>query len=148
MDIRTSTSGYLTLGMLLLAISAPISAHHSAAGYDMSKTLSAPATIKEFRWGAPHSAAVFVIKGADGKPQELNVASATPATFVKQGFKPRDFKVGDKVEITWHPSKSGNLGGSLDSMKLPDGRTFKETEFAPGANLTDEINKQINAADK
>jgi hypothetical protein len=146
MDLRITRSGYLTLGMLLLAVTPPVSAHHSAAGYDMSKTLSAPATLKEFRWGAPHSTAVFIIKGADGKPAEVTVASATPATFMKQGFKPRDFKPGEKLEITWHPSRSGNIGGSLDSMKLPDGRVFKETEFNSGPNLTEEINKQINAA--
>jgi hypothetical protein len=64
--------------MLLMAIAAPASAHHSFAGYDMSKTSNAQATIKEFRWGAPHSAAVFVIKGSDGKQQEVTVASAAP----------------------------------------------------------------------
>jgi len=54
-------------------------AHHSAAGYDMKKTETAQATIKEFRWGAPHSAAVFTIKGPKGELQELNTSSAAPA---------------------------------------------------------------------
>ena len=144
MEIRIAKSEFLMSGMLLLAIAAPTSAHHSAAGYDMNKTLTAPATIKEFRWGAPHSSAVFMIKGANGKPEEVTMASATPATFMKQGFRPRDFKVGDKVEITWHPSKSGAIGGQLDAMKLPDGRTFKETEFTP-AFLNAELDKQIDA---
>ncbi|HEY5755972.1 MAG TPA: DUF6152 family protein [Steroidobacter sp.] len=116
--------------MLLMAIAAPVSAHHSFAGYDMSKTSNAQATIKEFRWGAPHSAAVFVIKGSDGKQQEVTVASAAPSMFVKQGFKPKDFRVGDKVEISWHPSRSGATGGILSTLKLPDGRVFKDTEFA------------------
>lgn len=116
--------------MLLMAVAVPVSAHHSFAGYDMTKTSTAQATIKEFRWGAPHSAAVFVIKGADGKQQEVTVASAAPSMFVKQGFKPKDFRAGDKLEITWHPSRSGAKGGILSSMKLPDGRVFKDTEFA------------------
>jgi hypothetical protein len=50
--------------------------------------------------------------------------------FVKQGFKPKDFRVGDKVEISWHPSRSGATGGILSTLKLPDGRIFKDTEFA------------------
>jgi Family of unknown function (DUF6152) len=145
MEMRIAKSEFLMCGILLLVISAPTSAHHSAAGYDMAKTLTAPATIKEFRWGAPHSSAVFVIKGTNGKPEEVTMASAAPGTFMKQGFKPRDFKVGDKVEITWHPSKSGAIGGQLDGMKLPDGRTFKETEFAPGGPLASEAAKQIEA---
>jgi Family of unknown function (DUF6152) len=110
---------------------APVSAHHSFAGYDMSKTLSEPATLKEFRWGAPHSMVVVMMKGPDGKPQKVTIASASPAAFAKQGFKPRDFKVGDKMEVTWHPSKSGATGGVLSSIKLADGRKFSDVEFGP-----------------
>jgi hypothetical protein len=120
--------------ILAAGLAAPVSAHHSFSGYDMSKTMSAPATLKEFRWGAPHSSVVFIIKGADGKPQEVSMASASPASFAKQGFKPRDFKVGDKMEITWHPSKSGATGGTLATLKLPDGRAFGDAEFGPGGS--------------
>jgi len=58
----------------------------------------------------------------------MTVASTGPAMYFKQGFKPKDFEVGDKMQITWHPSKSGHVGGLLASMKLPDGRTFKDAE--------------------
>jgi hypothetical protein len=117
--------------MVAIAIAAPVWAHHSFAGYDMGRALTAQAALKEFRWSAPHSAAVFVIKGPNGKLENITVASATPATFSKQGFKPRDFQVGDKMEITWHPSKSGRIGGILASIKLPDGRVFKDVEINP-----------------
>jgi hypothetical protein len=113
---------------LMLAITGPVLAHHSFAGYDMKKSLTAQATIKEFRWGAPHSSAVFIIKGSDGKPENITVAAAAPTSFVKQGFKPKDFRVGDKVEIMWHPTRAGNPGGIIAQIKLPDGRTFKDTE--------------------
>ena len=115
--------------LFMLNVTAPVFAHHSFAGYDMTKSISAQgATIKEFRWGAPHSAVIFVIKGADGKPQTINLASGSPTTFMKQGFKPKDFRVGDKMDITWNPTTSGAAGGLLASMKLPDGRTFKDSE--------------------
>jgi len=129
MHKRANTFKSYLWPMLLMAIAAPVSAHHSFGGYDMKKTITAEATIKEFRWGAPHSAAVFVIKNAKGKQEEVVVASAAPSMFVKQGFKPKDFRVGDKVEISWHPSRNGATGGILSTMKLPDGRTFKDTEF-------------------
>jgi hypothetical protein len=131
--------------MVAMAITAPVWAHHSAVGYDFSKTLSAEATIKEFRWVSPHSSVVVVIKGPDGRPEEMTVTSATPATFSKQGFSPRDFKVGDKVQIAWHPAKSGHLGGMLASMKFPDGRVFKDVEFAPGLGTSDVL-KQADTA--
>jgi hypothetical protein len=131
--------------VMVMAITTPVWAHHSAAGYDLSKTLSAQATLKEFRWSSPHSAAVFVIKGPDGKPQSMTVASSSPAMFVKQGFQPRDFQVGDKVEITWHPAKSGHLGGMLASVKFPNGRVFKDVEFAPGLITNDVLNQAQTA---
>jgi hypothetical protein len=123
---------------LAVVIAAPASAHHSGAGYDMTKTYTAQATLKEFRWGAPHSAAVFVIKDKDGKSQELNMATAAPGALSRQGFKPKDFKVGDQVEIVWHPSRNGNLGGTLSSIKLPDGRTYKDAEFEGARNGANE----------
>lgn len=131
--------------MLAMAITTPVWAHHSAAGYDLTKTLSAQATLKEFRWGAPHSAAVFMIKGQDGKPEDMTVACGSPAMFVKQGFMPKDFQIGDKMEITWHPAISGHLGGMLASAKFPNGRVFKDVEFAPGLTPSDVLNQADTA---
>ena len=123
-------SRFVALAAVASAIAAlPVSAHHSAAGYDLKKTLSAPATIKEFRWGAPHSSGVFMVKGPKGEQQELSASSAAPAMFRKSGFNPRDFKVGEKVEISWHPTRSGKPGGILSSIKFADGREFKDQEF-------------------
>jgi hypothetical protein len=128
---------------LAVVAAAPASAHHSGAGYDMTKTYTAAqATLKEFRWGAPHSAAVFEIKDKDGKPQELTLATTSPGMLTRQGFKPKDFKAGDKVDITWHPSKNGNLAGTLSSIKLPDGRILKDAEFE-GARNGDNEAKQV-----
>jgi hypothetical protein len=112
----------------------PVFAHHSAAGYDMKKTETAQATIKEFRWGAPHSSAIFIVKGPKGEPQELVTSSATPAMFLKQGFKPKDFKIGDNVEIMWHPTRNGTAGGILSRIKFGDGRVFNDLEFAAQIN--------------
>lgn len=41
-----------------------------------------------------------------------------------------DFKVGEKVEITWHSTRNGTPGGILSSIKFADGREFKDQEFA------------------
>jgi hypothetical protein len=127
--IKVSILSPMLSSALLLILATPVLAHHSFAGYDMTKTFTANATLKEFRWGAPHSAVVFMIK-RDGKDVKLTLASATPSMYVRQGFQPKDFKVGDRVEIGWHPSRSGAIGGSLQSIKLPDGRLFNDVEFS------------------
>jgi hypothetical protein len=129
--INRSAIAVLVSGLVAL----PVFAHHSFSGYDMKKTETAQATIKEFRWGAPHSMGVFTVKGPKGELQEITAATAAPAMFLKQGFKPRDFKVGDKVEISWHPTRGGSLGGHLSSIKFSDGRIFKEQEILAIGNL-------------
>lgn len=140
MKTRSMTSWFL---YLLLAVAPQLQAHHSFAGYDLTKTNHAQATIKEFRWGAPHSSAVFVITTANGGQQQITVASSSPSAFVKQGFKPKDFKAGDKVELSWHPTRSGQPGGFMASISFADGRVFKDTEVDPGLK---EVQHQVKGA--
>ena len=131
---RAHKCGWVICLILLLPVEMPAWAHHSFVGYDRTKTLAADqATLKEFLWGAPHSAAVFMIQNPDGTQTQIRLTSASPPQFSKEGFKPTDFKAGDKMDITWYPAKSGKSGGMLASLKLPDGRTFKDTEFFPAA---------------
>jgi len=40
-----------------------------------------------------------------------------------------NFKVGDKMQITWYPSKHGAAGGTLATLALPNGREFGDSEF-------------------
>lgn len=102
-------------------------AHHSFNAYDMSRTLKVDGTIKEFRWGAPHSAMVLVYKDKKGASTQMTLISASPLAFSKQGFAPRDFRKGDKVQVTYHPNVNGKPGGVLATLTM-NGRTFKDTE--------------------
>lgn len=118
----------LTLHVALLAIAVPTWAHHSFAVYDLKQTKSAEGVIKEFNFGAPHSTATFIIKDANGKTSALTLQGAAPAALSRAGFKPRDFSKGTKVEISWHPVRNGGPEGALVTMKLPDGRVYKDME--------------------
>ncbi len=146
MSRRAVCTQWVVWSTLALAITAPGWAHHSFAGYDMAKTLSTEGTLKEFRWGAPHSSAVFMIKGPDGKIEAMTLAAAAPSLFSKQGLKPRDFQVGDKMQISWHPSTSGHIGGMLATLKLPNGHEFKDTEADPGSAFSVTGAKQAETA--
>lgn len=104
-------------------------AHHSFNAYDMSKKASVAGTLKEFRWGAPHSAMVLVYKDKKGATAQMSLISGSPLAFSKQGFAPRDFHKGDKVQVTYHPNVNGLPGGVLASLTM-NGRTFTDTEAA------------------
>ncbi|EIZ77727.1 hypothetical protein WSK_3737 [Novosphingobium sp. Rr 2-17] len=103
-------------------------AHHSFAAYDMARTVTVQATVKEFRWGAPHSSVVLMVKAANGQSAPLNLISGPPNVFVRQGITPKSVRVGDKVKATYHPNFNGSAGGALATLILPDGRTFTDQE--------------------
>ncbi|WP_439144503.1 DUF6152 family protein [Sphingomonas faeni] len=107
----------------------PAIAHHSFAAYDMNQTLSAEGTLKEFRWGAPHSSMVLIYMDR-GKEKQMSIVSGSPLMFSKQGLTPRDFKRGDKVKVTFHPNISGQPGGAMASVRLSSGKSFSDTEAA------------------
>ena len=109
----------------------PALAHHSFAAYDMTRTETAKGTLKEFRWSAPHCAAIITIQQPDGTSKDLLLVAISPQLFAKQGFTPKSFHPGDQVQVTWHPNRSGSDGGSLSILVLPDGRVFHDTEFLP-----------------
>jgi hypothetical protein len=128
------------LGPSIVALAAllavPASAHHSFNAYDMRKVLSASGTIKEFRWGAPHSSMVLIYKDASGKPAQMIIVSGSPLSFSKQGMAPRDFHSGDKVTVSYHPNINGDPGGALATLSLPNGKKYSDAEAAaagPGA---------------
>ena len=117
-----------------IAIAEPALAHHSFAAYDMNQTATVSGTLKEFRWGAPHSSMV-VIYLDKGKEVQMSIVSGSPLMFSKQGLTPRDFKRGDKISVTYHPNISGLPGGALASLRLSNGKAFSDTEAKrPAAN--------------
>ncbi|EIZ79921.1 hypothetical protein WSK_1516 [Novosphingobium sp. Rr 2-17] len=117
--------GGMVAGLGLMA--APVLAHHSFAAYDMKTLKTASGTLKEFRWGAPHSSMVLIYKDK-GKDAQMSIVSGSPLMFSKKGFAPRDFKRGDKVKVVYHPNANGAPGGALAGLTLSDGRTFSDDE--------------------
>jgi len=119
------------LGLATLSLAAaPAFAHHSFNAYDMSKTDSVSGTLKEFRWGAPHSSMVLLYKDKSGKGTEMSIISGSPLMFSKQGFVPHDFHPGDKINVAYHPNINGVPGGSMAALSLPDGKTYSDAEAA------------------
>lgn len=110
-----------------VGLSVPVQAHHSFAAYNMSRTVTVAGTLKEFRWGAPHSSMV-VIYVEKGQTKQMSLVSGSPLMFSRQGLSPRDFKRGDKVTVTFHPNVSGLPGGALAGLRLSSGKAFQDTE--------------------
>ncbi len=82
----------------------------------ITKTTSG--TLKEFDWNAPHAGVLVEYKNEKGETAEIYATTFAPPQLARQGFAPKDFKPGQKVELVWHPARSGAGGGLLVSYLL------------------------------
>jgi len=108
---------------LLLAGSAlPAAAHHSFSMFDDKKEVVLKGAVKEFQWSNPHTWIQLNVTDASGKVVEWSIEGGSPNLVGRQGWKRNTFKPGDQVEITIHPMRDGQPGGSFMRAVLADGR--------------------------
>ena len=112
----------LVLAMTALAGSAL--AHHSAAMFDMSKTVTVQGTVKEFQYTNPHSWLQVVVVDPDGKTVEWGFETEGPSTLLRVGIKAKTFQPGDKVTVVANPMRDGRPAGAWISATKADGTVY------------------------
>lgn len=127
----------LRVSMLGLAAAAmPALAHHSFAMFESEKNMTLEGTVKEFQWTNPHTWIQLLVTGADGKVTEWSIEGGSPNGLRRQGWRAESIKAGDKVSVVIRPLKSGEPGGALVSVTLPDGKVLGR-QIAAGATSGD-----------
>src|SRR5262245_12552423 len=109
----------LTIGsciVIALCITATAYAHHSAAGIDQTKTVSAEGIVKEFKWANPHSWLEIEVQNSKGATEVWNLEMNPPAFLVRAGWKSTTVKAGDKIKFSARPFKNGDPGGLFVSV--------------------------------
>ena len=108
--------------LLLAGVVAPALAHHSFSMFDDKKEVVLKGEVKEFQWSNPHTWIQLNVTDAAGKVVEWSIEGGSPNLVGRQGWKRNTFKPGDQVEITVHPMRDGQPGGSFMRAVLADGR--------------------------
>ncbi|MEO6184878.1 MAG: DUF6152 family protein [Steroidobacteraceae bacterium] len=124
----------------LCVVSAAAMAHHSFAMFDSEHQVKISGQVSRFDWANPHIY-IFVTGGEAGKEaKSYTIEGASPGILNRIGWKFNMIKAGDKVTMVIAPLRSGEAGGLLKEIKLPDGRVFNNGGFAgPSAiSLKDE----------
>lgn len=116
---------YAAAVAIALVGTAPALAHHSFAMFDRSITKSVTGTVLKFEWTNPHTWIWINASDATGKVVaqgfELN---GGPPSLSRRGWTKRTINPGDKVTVTYHVLRSGQLGGEFVSIALPNGDQF------------------------
>lgn len=123
----------LIAAVCFLAVSAPLSAHHGAAGYDMDKQLTMNGTVREWLWANPHCFMKYDATDEKGNVAHWAVEVSNPIDMIKRGWSLHSFKPGDEITVTVRPAKNGEPVGQLLKVVLPSGQTLIGYGPAPNA---------------
>jgi hypothetical protein len=119
--------------LLSLALTAPVAAHHSMAGFDRKNPITLVGTVKTFSWQNPHCYIELEVPGKDGALKTWNVEMTAPGYLVRAGWKKTVLQAGDKVTVVAAPLISGEPGALFVSVTLADGTTLTERSITPAA---------------
>jgi hypothetical protein len=112
--------------LFIIGAAAVLSAHHSAAGIDRTKSVILNGTVKEFRWANPHCWIDLEVTNDQGATTTWSIEMTSPTFLLRAGWKSSTIKAGDKVSVTARPMRDGTPGGLFTSISLPDGRVLGE----------------------
>src|SRR5712692_2249828 len=95
-----------TAALMLLMISAPARAHHSAnAEFDTQKQFTITGVLTKVDNVNPHSWWYVDVKGPDGKVQSWKLESLSPAGLIRQGLKVKtELHIGDTYSYRISPA--------------------------------------------
>jgi hypothetical protein len=113
-----------TIVMLTSLICSSALAHHSAAGFDVSKEMILSGVVRQLQWTNPHSYLQLLVADDAGGTVEWSVEVSPPNLAARAGWTKDTLKAGDKVMLVVHPMKTGGHRGELVSATLPDGRVL------------------------
>ena len=106
-----------------LAGTAPALAHHSFAMFDQTKEIELKdATVVDWQWTSPHTWLYVLVPSGGVEPDKYSIEGGNPGQLRRDGFSKGSMSPGDKVTIYMAPLKSGEKGGALHAVLLPDGK--------------------------
>jgi Family of unknown function (DUF6152) len=108
-----------------IAVSSPVSAHHSQAAYtDASGAIAITGVVKKVEFTNPH-AFIYVEVASDGKTRVWALELMSIRALKMLGWLSDTIKVGDTITAYGRPAKNGAAAMYSEAIKLPDGRMLR-----------------------
>jgi Family of unknown function (DUF6152) len=124
----------LITGLAVVAVCAPVLAHHSfAIEYDAEKPIEGTGVISKVEWTNPHMRVYVDVTEPDGSVTTWNLEMGSPNSIIRRGWKPSDLKAGTKISFKGYAGRQVRTRAAINVITLPDGRSFKGASSAPDA---------------
>jgi hypothetical protein len=121
--------------LISLSVCASAYAHHGAAAYDRSVTLTLKATVTEFVFRNPHILISFDAPDEHATVVHWNAEGGSPSSLARRGWTWKTLKAGDQVTVVGNPAK-GMEGKdtrvmALTRVILPNGEVVGQQSLTP-----------------
>ena len=121
--MRNKITIAITGAALLLAVAAPLWAHHAfSAEFDQAKPVKVSGEISRLEWTNPHAWLFIDSKGTDGKVVTWRFEMGAPNALLRAGWSKSDIKPGTQVTVSGFLARAGGSVGNAFQVRLPDGR--------------------------
>ena len=121
MNIRTRALALL----LWPAVATPVWAHHSVALYDTDHLTTVKGVVMRVEWTSPHVFVYFAAAQADGTTVEWSMELDPPVLLRRYGWSKDTVNVGDEINCTGAPARSGAKAMRGAIVELADGTQLR-----------------------
>jgi len=117
--MRKQVLGLALAGGLLLAIAAPVFAHHSfSAEFDAAKPVKLNGFVTKIDWTNPHVWIYINVKDEKGTTTNWGFEMGPPHLLQGQGWRRDSLKIGDEVQVEGSKAKNGSNKMNARSVVL------------------------------
>jgi len=101
-----------------------VTAHHSFALYDMTRSVEIDGSVDKLEWSNPHCWLFIFVAGSDSATVSYGFEMSSVGEMTRRGWKKLLVKPGDKIKVKYHPLRDGRNGGLMMSVTMADGQTI------------------------
>lgn len=132
---RMRIAAVAAAGLAVLALAAPLAAHHSTALFQWgtAKPIKG-ATVEKWVWTNPHTFLYVTVKGSGGKVERWAFEGMSPNHLARNGWSKRSLVAGEKIDLTYYPLRDGRKGGFNVSVTKGDGKVLQQLPTRDGSD--------------
>ena len=127
--MKLKSAPWIVLLASLLAMCAPVAAHHGNSAYDEEHQIDISGTVTEFVWSNPHCQVYMDVKDKQGKVMKWAIETQSPGILRRNSWSKTTLKPGDQITITVAPARNGAAvgfsGNKLGKVIFSDGHVLK-----------------------